>query len=439
MLRAAAKSGADAVERLLGALSPADLDFILHDWPLYARPDQRLPAPTAKTAKGLVWRYWAILAGRGWGKTRTGAEAVREMIDTGRARNVALVGATRTDTAKIMVEGKREFPALMGIWPESQRPVFIPSRRLVRFHTGATGTLFSGEQPERLRGPQHDLAWVDELPAFKYAEDTWDNLLLGNRHGEARTIITTTPKRGHKLLKSILADPLTFKTAGRTEDNRANLSEEFWQSITARYAGTTLGRQELDGEMLEEVEGALLTLAAIQAGRLPAGSDLSLRRVVVAVDPSGSGKPEADECGIVVSGAGFDRHKYTLEDGTLRASPKVWAARAVKLFHKWDADAIVAEANFGGEMVKEVIEGADPRIKVELVTVSRGKHIRAEPVAAEHDRGYIHHVGIFPELEEEWTTYVPGQGMRSPNRLDADVMGKHWLGEPAAGLNIRNL
>lgn len=410
----------------LSTLTDEQLEWVLKDWKTWGRPEQIMPGPLVMSANGQPWTRWVIMAGRGWGKTRTACEALKEVIDAGRARNIALIGATAADVRDTMVEGKPEFPALLGVWPEARKPRYIPSQRRVVFWNGATAKTFTAEKPARLRGPQHDFVWADELPVAQYPQETWDNMVFGLRHREARAIVTFTPKR-IKLIKDLLKDPSAIITRGKTWDNAANLSPAFIAELKQKYEGTRLGRQELEGELLEDVAGALWKLAMIEDGRIAKGKEPDMARVLIGVDPSVAGRDKADgerqgdECGIVALGRAGGGRRFVLGDYSVNASPDGWARAAVKAYWLHRADVMVAEANNGGEMVRMVIQGIDPRVNVVLVHATRGKYTRAEPCAADYERGDVSHVGIHRELEDEMTSWVPDGKMPSPNRLDALV------------------
>ena len=386
-----------------------------YDWPAWARPAQRPPDGD--------WRYWLILAGRGFGKTRAGAEWVRAQAAAGR-RRIALVGPTVADVRDVMVEGQS---GILNITPPGDRPVYQPSRRRLVWPDGAMAFLYSAEQPERLRGPQHDAAWADELAAWARGQETWDQLQFGLRLGEdPRAVITTTPKP-LPLVRNLFSDPACAVTRGSTYDNDA-LPLAFLERIVRRYEGTRLGRQELHAELLGDIPGALWPYEVLLAARVAVHPDL--RRVVVAVDPSGSnGADQGDQQGIVVAGLGVDGLGYVLADRTCRLSPEGWGRRAVEALDYFGADRIVAEKNYGGDMVRHTIHTVRPTAPVSLVTASRGKILRAEPIAALYEQGRIKHVipGLadnpLTELEDELrhasaSGYL---GEASPNRMDALV------------------
>lgn len=386
-------------------------------WPFHARPNQIAPEGD--------WLTWLILAGRGFGKTRTGAEWVREMVcgvtplTKGRYHRIALVAETSADARDVMVEGDS---GILGVHPKDFRPLYEPSKRRLTWPNGATATLFNATEPDQLRGPQHDLAWADELAKWAYARETWEQMQFGLRLGdEPRCAITTTP-RPIPVLKEIIADPSTVMTRGSTMDNKSNLAASFIHQITKKFAGTRLGRQELDAEVLDDVPGALWTRLMLDTTRVASAPEMS--RVVVAIDPSGTdGDDEGDEIGIVAAGRGIDGRGYVLGDYTCKLSPDGWARRAITAYYQHEADRIVAERNFGGAMVAAVVRSADGKVPYKEVTASRGKTARAEPISALYEQGRVSHVGGFPELEDEMCMMTSSGfiGERSPNRVDACV------------------
>lgn len=393
----------------LASLSRADKSKLQHKWAGWlARPAQLAP-PGA-------WVVWLILAGRGYGKTRTGAEWVRSNVH--RYGRWSLIGRTAADVRDLMVEGES---GLLAVGPASERPLYEPSKRRLTWPNGAVATLYTGEEPEALRGQNTQAFWADELAAWKYARETWDMLMLGLRSGEdPRGVVTTTPKP-IPLLRQLLSDPAVAVTRGSTYDNLANLAIPFADTVIKRYEGTRLGRQELQAEMLDDVPGALWRRDLLDKGRVREHPDLA--RVVVGVDPQASADEDADhaETGIVVAGMGTNGHYYVLADGTVSDTPHVWGSAAVALYRERKADRIIAEANNGGEMVRYVLRTVDPQAAVKLVHASRGKQTRAEPIAALYEQDRVHHVGSFPELEDQMCDWVPGAGMLSPDRMDALV------------------
>lgn len=410
------------LEAFLRTLTEPDLTRLRHDWQVWARDDQ-LPPPIAPD--GRTWSTWLVLGGRGAGKTRAGAEWVRAMalgIQPVAARPVgrlALVGETLGDARAVMVEG---VSGLLAVHADVERPTFEASKRQVVWANGAKAQLFSADDPESLRGPQFDAAWCDELCKWRYGEATWDMLQFALRLGEyPRQAVTTTP-RPTPLLKRIIADPATVLAKARTADNAHNLASTFLDAVTQRYGGTRLGRQELDGEIIEDREDTLWPRERIEAGRVR--RQPSLARIVVAVDPPVTSGKKADACGIVVAGLGEDGRGYILADRTVQGrQPLVWAEAAVRAYHNWMADHIVAEVNQGGELVAGVLRQVDHGVPVKMVRATRGKWVRAEPVAALYAQGRVHHVGTFPELEDQLADFGPDglSGGRSPDRMDALV------------------
>lgn len=392
----------------LARLTDQEAEEILYDWDLWARPAQRLPPGD--------WQTWLTLAGRGWGKTRVGAETVRRKVETGQAGRVALVAATSADARDVMVEGES---GILAVSPPWNMPRYEPSKRRLTWPNGAVATTYSADEPNRLRGPQHDFAWADELAAWRFDQEAWDMLMFGLRLGtDPRAIVTTTP-RPTALIKALAADPGTLLTRGSTYENRANLAPAFFRRIIGKYEGTRLGRQELNAEILDDVVGALWTLKLIEEHRVATAPELT--RIVVAVDPAVSKGDNSNETGIIVAGIAGNEHAYVLEDLTVRGSPNEWAQAAVTAYRRHKADRIVAEVNQGGDMVESIIRGIDRSIPYEGVRATRGKAIRAEPVSALYERGRVHHVGVHAQLEDQMTNWTPASGEASPDRLDALV------------------
>ena len=389
---------------------------MLYDWEIWARDNQLEPPGS--------WQTWFVNAGRGYGKTRTGAEWIRSRVRAG-ARHVAFVAATAGDARDVMVEG----PAgILRVSHPDERPIYESSKRRLTWPNGATATLYSSEEPERLRGPQHDTVWCDEVGAWRYARDTWDMMQFGLRLSRSpRAIVTTTP-RPTEVVREIISDPTTHVTRGSTFENEANLAASFLRKVKQKYDGTRLGRQELYAELLLDTPGALWTLGLLDKHRVRHAPDLV--RVVVSVDPAGSSSEDSAETGIVGAGRSSDSQGYVLADKSLRGSPAEWGEAAVLLHDELKADCIVGEANNGGEMVSFVVRSSaeklhrekrrpSPFVHVKLVHASRGKYVRAEPVSALDEQGRIHHVGSLSTLEDQLTTWVPGDD--SPDRLDARV------------------
>lgn len=360
-----------------------------------------------------VWSTWMILAGRGFGKTRTGAETIRYWVETGQGKRIALVARTAADVRDVMVEGES---GLLAICPPWNKPVYEPSKRRLRWPNGAIATTYSGDKPDQLRGPQHDKAWCDEIAAWRYP-DSWDQLQFGMRLGDNPQVVVTTTPRPIKIVREILADTTTISTRGSTYENSANLAPSALARLKAKYENTRLGQQELYAVLLDDNPYALWKRADIDNARTIKAPPLV--RIVVAIDPAVTANEESDETGIVVAGIGDDGHGYILDDMTLSASPDKWASQAVSAYHKYKADRIVAETNNGGDMIEYTISTVDKTVAFRKVHASRGKHTRAEPVAALYEQGKIHHVGMFAELEDQMCQWMPGED--SPDRMDALV------------------
>jgi len=389
------------------ALDPVSRERLLRRWDVWGRPEQQPPPGE--------WRTWLILAGRGWGKSRTGAEWVRAMATRGRARRIALVARTAADVRDVLIEGES---GLLAIHRADERPVWEPSRRRLTWPNGAIATTYSADEPDQLRGPQHDSAWVDEICAWRYP-DAWDQLQLGLRLGDDPRVVATTTPRPTALVRSLVASTSTVVTRGRTADNARNLAPGVVEALSARYAGTRLGRQELDGEILDDTPGALWTRAMIDSTSARVAPEL--RRVVVALDPSVAADGGGDECGIVVAGVDYEGRAWVLRDGSGNLSPADWSRRAVALADEYAADCIVAESNQGGALVEQTLRAAGARTRVRLVHAARGKRARAEPVAALYEQGKVRHLPGLQRLEDELCTWSSAAGDPSPNRLDALV------------------
>ncbi len=398
----------------LNSLTASELEFLLHDWRVWARSDQLPP--------GGDWTSWLILGGRGAGKTRAGAEWIRAQVEgetplaAGTTKHIALVAQDYAEGRSVMIEGPS---GLLALSPKAWRPAWKKTARELTWPNGAKATLYSAEDPEALRGPQHDAAWLDELAKYTKARETFDQLQFGLRLGaRPRQVVTTTP-RPVPALKRLMADPTTVISHATTFANKANLAPAFFDAVIARFEDTHLGRQELMGELIDDVPGALWARAEIDRFRVHTPPDLA--RVVVAIDPPVTSGPRADECGIVAAALGTDEQFYVLRDASVQGlSPGGWAARAVALYEQFSADRIVAEVNQGGELVRSVLDQAGHHLPLHLVRASRGKIARAEPIAALYERGLVHHVGSLPELEDQMCSFT-GEGAKSPDRLDALV------------------
>lgn len=428
------------MENFLSTLTVEEALALEYEWQhFWARPEQLPPEGN--------WVNWLVKAGRGFGKTRTGAEFVRSEIENGNAIRVAIVGPTIRDVREVMIEGPS---GILAVCPPWNMPTYEPSRaHKLTWPNGAVAFGYSAEEPDRLRGPQHDLAWGDEIAAWRY-EDALDQLKFGLRLNTVprgpRACFTTTP-RPNNLMRELLKEDGTVVTNGSTYDNRANLADSFFKKIITKFEGTRLGRQELEAEMLDDTPGALWTYKMLDATRIKIDSSRidpkrrikslleqlpRMQRIVVAVDPSGTKGPVAgvqedksNDVGITVQGKGVDGHGYLLADMTVNGSPAVWSSMAVEAYHTWGADKIVAERNYGGAMVEHVIRSADPNVAYKEVTASRGKSVRAEPVAALYEQKKCHNVGAFAELETQMTQMTTNgfTGSGSPDRLDAAVWG----------------
>ena len=395
---------------MLANITDAEAEALLYDWRgFHARPDQIMPPGE--------WEIWLVLAGRGFGKTRTGAEAVREEVALGRSSRIGLIAETAADARDVMVA------ELLRIFPKAERPVYKSSKRSLEFSNGAQAFTYNATEPDQLRGPQHDFLWHDELAKWRYARETWDQAQFGLRLGnKPRQIVTTTP-RPIELIKAIVAgtEGKVHVTRGSTMANRANLAASFLERIQSRYAGTRLGRQELDAEILGDLPGALWSMASLDAYRLR--EQPKLARVVVSVDPAVTNTENSDEHGIVVAAITDDQRGVVLEDASIAGSPSDWAKRAVSLYRSYQADGIVIEVNQGGDMVAHTLRTIDPNVNIIEVRASRGKHVRAEPISALYEQGKIGHVGSFHELESQMTqmTTTGYEGDGSPDRVDALV------------------
>lgn len=415
---------------ILAGLSDDEADELLHDWPLWARPSQ-LPPPGD-------WAHWLYVAGRGAGKTRSGAEWVRSKVKAGCSR-IALIAPTAGDARDVMVEG--ESGLLSVCWAGDRdarggamgRPLYEPSKRRVTWENGAQAALFSAEEPERLRGPQHDAAWCDELAAWgagtdralqeKRRQAAWDMAMFGLRLGERPQVMVTTTPKPSALLRRLMKDPRSVVTSGSTFENADNLAPSFLETIREKYEGTRLGRQELFAELLDDLPGALWPRSVFDQHRRKDAPDL--QRIVVAVDPSGTGgdEDEGDSVGIVIAGKGVDGRAYVLADRTCKLSPDGWGRRAVAAYHEFGADRIVAERNYGGAMVAHVIKTVDQKVSYREVVATRGKVVRAEPVAALYEQGRVSHLHGLDELEDQLCLMGPSgfAGEGSPDRADALV------------------
>lgn len=401
----------------LKSLSPAERLALRHSWRAWARPEQLAPPGD--------WDHWLILAGRGFGKTRSGAEWVLDQVERKGRKRIALVARTAADIRDVMVEGES---GIMTVAHPARRPIYEPSkRRLTWPKLGAIATTFTADEPDQLRGPQHDGAWCDEIAAWRYGQETWDQLQMILRLGtQPQACITTTP-RPTPLVKMLVSDPFelgrpggTAITRGSTFDNQANLAKSFIRKIRKKYEGTRLGRQELFAEILDDNPGALWK-------RRPMLEDTRvtkhppLVRIVVGVDPAVTANENSAETGIIAAGLGEDGHGYVLDDASLVGTPNEWGNAVVTVYNTRKADRVIGEVNNGGDLVESNIRAVDNDVSYKAVRASRGKLTRAEPIAALYEQKRVHHVGQFPYLEDQLCDWDPTTGAKSPDRLDALV------------------
>lgn len=391
------------------------------------------------------WFVWLILSGRGFGKTRTGAEWVIHRAKNGPYFPIALVGQTKADVRDTMIEIGES--SILKVSPPWFMPTYESSKRRLTWPNGMIATIFSGDEPDQLRGPQHGTGWFDELAKFKYPKDAWDNFVLGLRLGDKPQALVTTTPRPIPIIKSLVADSTTHVTTGATFENIANLSPVFIREVVKRYEGTRLGQQELYGAIMMDTPGALWSRDTLESTRTKSAPHLV--RVVVAVDPGATSTESANHTGIIGAGTDANGHGYIVADASCKDKPAGWGEKVVRLYDSLNADRVVAETNQGGEMVEHVVRSAakalfdkgerkTANIAFKAVHASRGKHTRAEPISALYDQKRVHHVGLFAELEDEFCTWVPGED--SPDRLDAAVWGLTELmlnqkGEPGQAEN----
>jgi len=393
-------------------MSPLECAQIFYDWTFWARPDQAPPPGD--------WIVWLILAGRGAGKTRAGAEAVRLWSQT--FPSVNLIGPTTDDVRDVMVMGDS---GILNCCRKDERPRYLASAARLEWPNGAMSLLFSAEEPDRLRGKQHMKLWCDELAAWR-RPDAFDQAMFGLRLGDKPQMVVTTTPRPTRIIKSLAADKDTIVTRGSTFENKGHLARAFLERIARRYEGRVIGRQELLAEIVQETPGALWTRALIERQRVaPEAAPREFSEVVVAVDPPARSGSQADECGLIVAGKVFDARLYVLADLSSQGdSPAAWAARVGAAYRGFRANRVVAEINNGGDMVAEVLRQAEPHLPVRTVTATRGKFLRAEPVAAAYERGLVFHAGTFPKLEDQLCALTPDFDRRagpSPDRADALV------------------
>jgi len=398
----------------------------------HARVDQRPPADRD-------WLVWLLLSGRGSGKTRTGSEYMHRAAK--KVPRMSIVGGTAPDVRGVMIEGES---GLLTIAKPDFRPVYEPSKRKITWPNGCVGQIFSAEEPDRLRGPESYVVWWDEPAHAPLVQEGWDNMMFGLRLGAQPRVIATSTPRPRKWLKELIAEPSTRVAKASTYDNLDNLAPAFASRVIAKYEGTRLGRQELHGEILEDVEGALWNWDMIEGDRLPKPpmdpgqivEMLNLVRVVVAIDPAGSSRSRADETAIIVAGRAADGHLFVLDDRSGHYSPLGWATAANNAAEDWNADAIVAEVNFGGEMVGSQLRMAGFTWRLITIHAKRAKAVRAEPVVGLYEQHLVHHVGEFTDLEEQLCSWVPYDGADSPDRLDAAVYALTSLASKPGAISI---
>ena len=410
------------LEGILTQLPPHKAEELMYNWHFWAREQQIAPESD--------WNTWFINAGRGFGKTRAGVEWVRNKVIQGHKR-IAAVASTNSDIERVMINGESGF--LARCWAGDKtikgvplgKPQWSPTKRLLTWENGAYVQFFSAEEPERLRGPQFEAAWCDELAAWNRDRDTWDMLQFCLRLGKHPQICVTTTPKPTKLVRDILKNSKTVVTYGSTFDNSANLAATYLEAVKSQYDGTRLGRQELYAEILDEASGALWNRQTLVECEIDVDNPVefaeTLARVVVSVDPAVSSNAESDMTGIIVAGMDINGICYVLQDATDRYTPEGWAAKAIELYHQYGADRIVAERNQGGEMVRYTFKTVDETIPIKLVHASRGKFARAEPVSSLYERGRVKHVKGLDALEDQLVQWEPLGNIGSPDRLDAMV------------------
>ncbi len=413
-------------QAILQALDADTLIRFAYDWMIWARDDQ---LPPLALPDGTPWRTWLILGGRGSGKTRAGAEWIRAralglpgLAETP-AHRIALVGRTISQVRDIMIEG---VSGLMSVHAPHERPHFEVSRNQLVWSNGAIAQMFGADDPETFRGPQFDTAWCDELTKWRTPERAWDTLQFTMRLGDCPQVCVTTTPKGTRFLKKLMGDPQTVTSRARTVDNAKNLAPTFYADMQKRYGGTVIGRQELEGEIVDERLHGLWRRVWINQNRIEMAAQgrPEMQRIVVAVDPPVTSNAGSDSCGIIVAGLSVDGRAIILADRTIQGrTPDTWARAAVQAYHDFQADKLVAEVNQGGDLVVAVIQQVDPNVPVAKVYATRGKWVRAEPVAQLYAEGRVAHYGTFPELERQMCDFAT-DGLsdgKSPDRLDALV------------------
>jgi phage terminase large subunit-like protein len=411
----------EELTQLKASLTENEKAVLAFDWPKWARSEQLSPW---RDDLGTEWDGWLNIAGRGWGKTRTGAEVVRDEVESGRSARIALIAETAADGRDVLVHGES---GILAISPPWNRPTFLSSggggRPKLTWPNGAIASLYDAREPDQLRGPQHDFAWFDELAKFRYCEAVFDQAMFGLRLGSRPRWLATTTPRPIALIRKLLVMPGVKVTRGKSNENLGNLAQSYQRNVIDRYKGTRLGRQELDAEILDDVPGALWSRRSLDEARVSTAPPLA--RIVVGVDPAATSGEAANETGIVVMGIAKSNQAFVLEDWSMRGSPDEWARKAVAAYRKHSADAIIAECNQGGEMVTAVIRSVAD-VPVKLVRATRGKYVRAEPISALYEQGRVHHVGTLPTLEDQMISFTPERAADrsdgySPDRVDALV------------------
>lgn len=396
---------------------------------------QNLSARANQLPPETNWKTWLILSGRGWGKTRTGAEWIVWKAITNPKTRWAVVAPTSADVIDTCFEGESGIITVLNRYGLYDENAWNKSRSAYMLPNGSRIKGFSAEKPDRLRGPQHHGAWCDELAAWERPE-AFDQLQFGLRLGTHPQVIVTTTPRPTKIVKEILKDPETVVTRGSTYENKDNLAASTLVTLQNKYENTRLGRQELFGEILDDNPGALWTRVGIESARIKLDALPPFTRVVVGVDPAVTNTEESDSTGIITCGMTADGHYYVLDDSTTKASPQEWATVAVNCYEKYKADRIVAETNNGGDLVIHLLQQVKPTVSTKKVTATRGKYLRAEPIAALYEQGRVHHVGYFSALEDQMCEYEPGVTQNSPDRMDALVWALTELSEGSAAINF---